>query len=83
MEIAKWLQSLGLGQYALAQDDLRHALNIADRAETHCMLGQALDAQGKQDDGIEEWARCIELVNTQKQRIEPRWLAQAMTAIKR
>jgi tetratricopeptide (TPR) repeat protein len=72
---------LGLKQYKLAESDLRRALEISEQAEAHCMLGQALDAQSKPEEGIEHWGRCVELVNEQDQRIEPRWLAAALTAI--
>lgn len=72
---------LGLKQYKLAEDDLRHAIKISDQAEANCMLGQALDEQGRPDDGIEYWAHCVDLVKNHNQRIEPRWLADAITAI--
>jgi hypothetical protein len=72
---------LGLKQYGLAEADLRRAIGISDQAEANCMLGQALDALGKPDDGIEYWARCVELAKDEKQKIEPRWLAEAITAL--
>lgn len=74
---------LGLKQYNLAEDDLRRSLCISDQAEPNCMLGQTLDAQGKPDDGIEYWARCVELAKDHQQKIEPRWLAEAITALKK
>lgn len=74
---------LGLKQYELAESDLRRALGISEQAEANCMLGQALDAQGKPDEGIEYWARCVELAKDQKQKLGPRWLAEAITALRK
>lgn len=73
----------GLEQFDLSESDLRKALQISDKAEAHCMLGEALGGQGKKEDADDERVRCIELVRTQKDRIEPRWLALAMTGIRK
>jgi hypothetical protein len=74
---------LGQQQYELAETDLKLAKGIYDRAEIHCMLGQALQGQGKKDDALTEWVSCIEMSKKGDPKgLEPYWLSVAMKGIR-
>jgi serine/threonine protein kinase/Tfp pilus assembly protein PilF len=68
---------LGLGYYDLAVVDLRESLNWRqDGAAAHCLLAQALEAQGKEATAGPEWEACLGYAAGEAD-VEARWLSLA------
>ena len=74
---------MGQEQFDLADRDLLLALEINDGAEIHCMRGQVLSGQGKKDDALGEWSKCLEMIKKDSKGVEPYWQAVAMTGIRK
>src|SRR5262245_18390241 len=68
---------LGLGYYDLAVADLRESLNCRqDGAAAHCLLAQALEAQGKEATAGPEWEACLSYAAGETD-VEASWLSLA------
>src|SRR5262245_5000351 len=68
---------LGLGYYDLAVADLRESLNCRqDGAAAHCLLAQALEAQGQEATAGPEWEACLSYAAGETD-VEASWLSLA------
>ncbi len=74
---------IGQEQFDLADRDLLRALEIKDGAQIHCMRGQALSGQGKKEDALVEWSKCLEMIKEDSKGVEPYWQAVAITGIRK
>ena len=68
---------VGLNLLTLAETDVRHAQELEPNgAAAHCLLGQMLEAQGKPDEAVESWERCVGYA-TPDGSVPPEWYALA------